>query len=156
MKKYINRKDFLNIDERDVLFITNPGRMGDEDGITFVVKKGNNYNIYRVDGWMYPDKNDKERITLRDAIRQFPKWYEALENCNNEKYHGKYKYLYMGFGNGLCIDNSIYDEYKPYLDEEVNKYLDACSEDKEAFQYAAIFNTWDEALIKMIDDKNDK
>ncbi len=50
----ITKKEFLKIDEDNVMFITNPGRMGDEDGITFIVKDNNDYNIYRVSGWMYP------------------------------------------------------------------------------------------------------
>ena len=36
------------------MFITNPGRMGDEDGIAFIIKRGNEFTIYRVDGLMYP------------------------------------------------------------------------------------------------------
>ena len=37
----ILKPDFLKLEEESIMFITNPGRMGDEDGITFVVK---NYN----------------------------------------------------------------------------------------------------------------
>ena len=39
----ILKSDFLKLEEESIMFITNPGRMGDEDGITFVVK---NYNEY--------------------------------------------------------------------------------------------------------------
>ena len=46
----IKKSDFLKIKEEDVMFITNPGRMGDEDGSTFVLKEDNHYNIYRIDG----------------------------------------------------------------------------------------------------------
>ena len=35
----ISKKDFLYINEEDVMFITNPGRMGDEDGSTFIIKQ---------------------------------------------------------------------------------------------------------------------
>ena len=45
MHKYeiikISSDDFFKINEDDLMFITNPGRMGDEDGSTFVVKKDN-------------------------------------------------------------------------------------------------------------------
>ncbi len=147
-EKRIKKSDFLKINEEDVMFITNPGRMGDEDGSTFVLKGCNSYNIYRIDGWMYPSGNidENERITLEDARKQFPKWSEAWQNANNENYQGKYKYLYMGFGNGLCIDSSIYNEFKEYLD----MYLkDITEEDR----YGIIFNNWEMAFMNMVEDK---
>ena len=156
MEKYIKKRDFLKIDERDVLLITIPGRMGDEDGITFVVKDKNKYCIYRVGGWMYPDREAQDVITLEDASRQFPKWYEIWQNSNSKNCQGKYRYLYMGFGNGLCIDNSIYNDYNYYLDEEVKMYLDSYNNNEETFQYAAIFNTWDKAFMKMINKNKQK
>lgn len=154
----IKKEDFLKINEDDVIFITNPGRMGDEDGSTFVVKKDDNYFIYRVNGWIYPGNNIKKNsITLKDALKQFPKWYEAWKNGDNVNYQEKYKYLYMGFGNGLSVDNSVYNDFKPYLDEKVKEYLKSYSnEDKKNLQYAAIFNVWEEALLKMISDKKNK
>ena len=48
----ITKDEFENIDEKDVMFITNPGRMGDEDGSYFIVKTGNVFIPYRVSGWM--------------------------------------------------------------------------------------------------------
>lgn len=39
MAKRPIKKEFEKIDENDVIFITHPGRMGDEDGSTFIVKK---------------------------------------------------------------------------------------------------------------------
>ena len=56
----------------------------------------------------------------------------------------------MGFGNGLSIDNAIYEEYKPYLDKLVEEYLE---KDKEKLMYAAIFSTWKKAVINMASDK---
>ena len=149
----ISKKEFLKIQEKDVLFITNPGRMGDEDGMTFVVKKKDNYFLYRVDGWLYPkrDLKEKEQITIEDTLKQFPKWEEAWKHGNEKDYKGKYKYLYMGFGNGLSIDNRVYNDFKPYLDEKVKEYLDSYrEEEKESLQYAAIFQVWREALREMI------
>ena len=147
VKNKVKKSDFLKINEDEVMFITNPGRMGDEDGSTFVLKGCNNHNIYRIDGWMYPSGNldENERITLDDARKQFPKWSESWENKDDLNYQGKYKYLYMGFGNGLCVDNTIYDEFKPYLDEKVKAYLDSHNGDK-SLEYAAIFDTWESAL----------
>ncbi|MBR4231397.1 MAG: hypothetical protein IKR74_04515 [Bacilli bacterium] len=152
----ITKKDFLALNEDDVMFITNPGRMGDEDGTTFVIKKDNLFTFYRIDGWMYPSKDEKEeyKISLDDVTKQFPKWYETWKNSNKEDYQGKYKYLYMGFGNGLSVDNSIYNEFEPYLNSLVEKYLNKKSkEEKESLQYAAVFDTWEKALMQMINSR---
>ena len=150
----IRKEDFLKINEDDVMFITYPGRMGDEDGSTFIIKEESNYKIYRIDGWMYPSKDldESNSISLSEMLKQFPKWNEILEHKDDENYIGKYKYLYMGFGNGLFIDNRVYDDFKPYLDEEVKEYLDG-KEDKESLKYAAIFNTWEDAFSNMINSK---
>ena len=151
----ITKSDFLKINEEDVMFITNPGRMGDEDGSTFVVKEDDKFVVYRVDGWMYPNKNEKEEIiTMEEFAKQFPEWFEAWKHGEEADYKGKYKHIYMGFGNGLNIDNSIYDEYKPFLDkaveQDLEKYVD---EEKENMQYAAIFKVWEKALIEMVKEK---
>lgn len=154
--KKIKKEDFLKIKEKDVMFITNPGRMGDEDGTTFVIKSGNEFAVYRVDGWMYPSRKEKSeyKITMTETANQFPKWSEAWKHANEKDYKGKYTYIYMGFGNGLCVDNDIYETYKPYLDEEVNKRLDKYDEkEKEGMKYAAVFNVWDKAFVNMADDK---
>ena len=150
----ISRDEFLKINEDDVMFITNPGRMGDEDGSTFIIKQDDEFKAYRISEWMYRGKdfNEKEHISLDDALKQFPKWYEAWQNSDDENYKGKYKYLYMGFGNGLSVDNSIYDEFKPYLDEKVEEYLEG-KEDKESLEYAAIFGVWEDAFVSMINHK---
>ena len=55
----ISKKDFYNLDENNLMFITNPGRMGDEDGSTFILKIDDSYIPYRVDGWMYSDENER-------------------------------------------------------------------------------------------------
>ena len=152
----ITKKAFLKLNERDIMFITNPGRMGDEDGTTFIVKNGNEFIIYRINGWMYPNKDEEEKykISLSDTTKHFPKWLEAWEHGEEKKYKGKYKYLYMGFGNGLCVDNTIYSEFEPYLNKLVNEYLeDSKEEEKESLKYAAIYNVWEEAFIDMMNDK---
>jgi len=152
----ILKKDLFKINEDDIMFITNPGRMGDEDGTTFIVRKGNKFKIYRIGDWMYRSKdfNIDEYISLEDTSKQFPKWYNTWENADNENYHGKYKYLYMGFGNGLSVDNSIYNEYKPYLDKKVKEYLESSSDkDDEGLKYVAVFNVWEEAFLNMIENK---
>ena len=145
----ITREDFLKLNEDDVMFITNPGRMGDEDGIYFVIKKDNILTFYRVDGWMY---GIGKEISLQDAFKQFPNWYYTWDHNRDKNYKGKYKYLYMGFGNGLSVDNSIYDDFKPYLDKVLEEYLKD-KEDKDKLIYAAIFSTWKKAVTNMASDK---
>lgn len=152
----IRKEDFLKINEDDVMFITYPGRMGDEDGSTFIIKEESNYKIYRIDGWMYPSKDldESNYISLDEMLKQFPKWNEILEHKDDENYIGKYKYLYMGFGNGLFIDNRVYDDFRPYLDEEVKEYLDG-NKDDENSNYSIIFIVWMSAFKKML-NKNKK
>ena len=71
------------------------------------------------------------------------------------KNKGKYTYLYMGFGNGLCIDNSIYKKYKPILNKIVEESLkDKTEEEKESLKYATIFNSWQKAIVEMIKERN--
>lgn len=150
----ILKPDFLKLEEESIMFITNPGRMGDEDGIIFVVKNDNEYISYRVSGWMYGSK-EKDNITLDEARKQFPEWYKAWENGTNEDYDGKYKHLYMGFGNGLNVDVSIYDKFKPYLDKMIKNNLEKYpEEERKDRQYAAIFNVWEDALINMAQEEN--
>jgi len=154
----IDKKAFFKLAEKDIMFITNPGRMGDEDGSTFIVKNNNEFIVYRVSGWMHPDREEKreDRISLDDVIRQFPKWYETWKHCNDD-YKGKYKYLYMGFGNGLSVDNSIYSEFEPYLKALVEEHLEGKSkEERESLTYAAIYSVWKQAFIEMVKDKNTK
>ena len=146
----ISKSDFIKLNENNLMFITNPGRMGDEDGTTFIIKNNHELTIYRIDGWMYPNEKTSH-ISMNDTVEQFPKWFDTWK-CGKDK--GKYKYLYMGFGNGLSIDNSIYDEYKPYLDEAVNNYLFPYSKkDRINLQYAAIYNVWESAVINMANHK---
>ena len=150
----ISKTRLVKLNEDDLMFITNPGRMGDEDGTTFIIKHSNELTIYRVDGWMYPKEGEKVDILLDDIEKQFPKWFDTWKHSNDKEYKGKYKYLYMGFGNGLSVDNSIYNEFEQYLDNLVKKYLEGIKpEEKESHKYAAIFNVWEEAFINMANDK---
>ncbi len=49
--------------------------------------------------YQHRDLKENEYISLDDAKKQFPKWYDAWKNGKKEDYKGKYKYLYMGFRN---------------------------------------------------------
>ena len=150
----ISKKEFLKLNENDLMFITNPGRMGDEDGTTFIIKHGNEFNIYRIDGWMYPKEEKELIISLEDCLKQFPQWSKTWKHNNKKEHNDKYKYLYMGFGNGLSIDNSIYSEFEPYLNYLVQEKLkERNSKEQEPLKYATIFNTWEAAFINMANDK---
>lgn len=149
----IAKKDFLKLDEIDIMFITNPGRMGNEDSLTFILRNDNEFIAYEVSGLVYP--NEENNISLEEITKQFPKWYKGWKHANDKSYEGKYKYLYMGFGNGLSIDNSIYSVFEPYLNDLVEEYLEKMKEEeKESLRYVAVYNTWKEALIKMVKDNN--
>ena len=59
-----------------------------------------------------------------------PPWcFDTWKHSSDNNFNGKYKYLYMGFGNGLCIDYSIYKEFELYLDDLVDRYLEKCVDD---------------------------
>ena len=148
----ISREEFFKLDEENLMFITNPGRMGDEDGSNFVVKNGDNYNFYRIDGWMYGDSSDSNYISTEEMFKVFPKWKEAWDNWNNSEYYGKYEYIYMGFGNGLCIDKRVYDEFYPYLIEEAKKNGNYNNETFEK-NGPIFFGVWKTALENMINNK---
>ena len=80
----ITREEFLELNEDDIMFITNPGRMGDEDGIYFVIKENNNLTFYRVDGWMY---GIGKEISLQDAFNKFPHWYYTWDHNRENNYN---------------------------------------------------------------------
>lgn len=41
----ITREELSNLNEDDIMFIVNPGRMGNVDGITFVIKGNNEFIV---------------------------------------------------------------------------------------------------------------
>ena len=70
-KNTIIKKEFIKLNEKDVMFITNPGRMGDEDGSTFIIKQGNEYIVYRIDGWLYGKKELSKDIRIMEKLQTF-------------------------------------------------------------------------------------
>ena len=64
----ISKSEFVKLNEDDLMFITNPGRMGDEDGATFIIKHGNEFTIYRVDGWMYRKRGEKIEVNCTHRV----------------------------------------------------------------------------------------
>lgn len=149
----ITKETFKTLNENDLMFITNPGRMGDEDGSTFVLKKENTFIVYRVSGWMYGEITE-DLITFDDMTKQFPKWKERWDNWENKEYDGKYKYVYMGFGNGLSVDKNIYDDFYQYLLEEAKTAKLYNEEDGENYNPCINFGAWKNALLKYAKENN--
>lgn len=149
----ITKEEFEKIEEKDVMFITNPGRMIDTDGSNFIVKINNVFYPYRVSGWTYSSEQDE--ITLEEFSKKFPLWMDMWNNAGDEE-NIKYHYIYMGFGNGLSIDKSVYDEYYPYF-EKVLKSDEEYEEDENGnYPYYLAYNAWDIAVTKMCEEKNYK
>lgn len=147
----ISKDEFLKLNEDDVLFITHPGRMLDEDGSTFVIKKDDNYIVYRISGWYMGDKGNPDFISHKEFLKQFPIFDRNLhdESLND------YEYINMCFGNALFVKHDIYKEFKRYLDRTLKFY--STQEDYEDFSESAIiFRAWDQALIDMAQDKGVK
>ena len=144
----ITKEDFFKLDEKDLMFITSPGRMGDVDGSTFVIRKDDKYTMYHVGGWYNP-KVDEKDITLDDMFKVFPEWRKTLIK-QSENYSGKYVFIPMGFGNGLCVDKSVYDEYHPYLLEQVKKHETYSEEDGKDYNICLNYPSWIPALEKML------
>lgn len=158
------KSEFLKLKEENVMFITNPGRMGDEDGSNFIVKEGENYKLYRVDGWMYGnDLDSSDYVSSKDVDFLFPQWYAAhaedfqVIRVGNLpcKITPKYVYMYLGFGNTLCIDKSIYNEFAKYLKEEIEIFKKNPNH-KNYEIMGIIYNVWLDAFLKLLKDKNKK
>ncbi len=136
----ISKKEFLKLNENDLMFITNPGRMGDLYGSTFVMKEDNELKEYYLD-------NIFRSTSIVDVFKE---WKNTVSNDDNKS--DKYIYVYMGFGNGLCVDKRIYAKYYPYLLEEVKK--DDLYEEESGDNYNPCINysVWEKALDNMIKD----
>ena len=146
----ISREDFFKLKEEDLMFITNPGRMGDEDGSTFIIKRDNDYISYRIDGWMSRNRTKENFISLDEMFKQFPKWREVWHNSKNETSNEKYIYIYMGFGNGLSVDKTIYQKFEPYMMNEVNKIKNKKNEEEQPYMF---YSTWKTAVENLLNNK---
>lgn len=139
----VNDLDINIFNEDNLMFITNPGRMGDMYGSIFVMKEGNTLKEYYC-----------ENIFKSNSIVEvFPEWKKTIENKDNKS--DKYKYVYMGFGNGLCVDKRIYDKYYPYLFESVKKDDMYYEEDGDNYNPCINYSHWEYALDKMIENEKD-
>ncbi len=136
----ITKKVFDKLKEEDVLFITHPGMMGDEDGSTFIVKNGNSLIAYRANHWMYDI--EKCEVQYEDMEKSFPKW---VEEYSKDLTNSKYKLYYMGFGNDLCVDKSIVDIFEKNLETCIIEKAKLEDFNPEERRMELIYNTWDKA-----------
>ena len=142
--------EFLKLDENNLMFVTNPGRMWDEDGSYFIIKENNKFIAYRISGWMYGQK-EPNSVSFDMMCSHFPKWKETWKNYAEENYDGKYKYIYMGFGNGLCVDKRIYEDFNRLLELVISKDPMYKTEGKIPALY---YNSWEKALLLYVNEKN--
>ena len=150
----ITKDELFKLNEKDVMFITNPGRMGDEDGSTFIIKKDNDYIMYRVGGWMY-GKRTADFISIDDLFTVFPLWKEMWDNSMDETFSSsKYEFIYMGFGNGLSVDKTIYNDFNLYLKEAIKSHPQYVPEDGEEYNPGLNYGSWENALDNFVKDNN--
>lgn len=105
----ISAKELRGLKEEDVLFITVPGRMGDETGSTFVIKVKEGFVAYRVD-WAI--KNPK--ISAQDIGLVFPQWYKY------DKKNSRYIRISIGLGNWIYVKKDIIEDYIPLLRDAIH------------------------------------
>ena len=157
-KNSITKEEFVKLNEDNLLFITNPGRQGDVDGSTFVMIDFSNstpcLKCYRVSGWYMGNLTEND-ISLDDMLKQFSNWRYVWNNWNNELKNQKFKYIYMGFGNGLSVKEEIYETFYKYLIEEIKSSEKIDYNDKEIELYL-FENYWEQAVIKLFEDRGIK
>ena len=111
-EKKLTIDDLEKLKEDELLFITYPGRMGDINGCSFVIKSNNKIIFYRIDN-LYKFKGN--------IYEKFPKWNEALKNYSEKKKSNKYEIIYMGMGNLLAVDKSVFRKFEALIKERTNE-----------------------------------
>lgn len=76
--------EFLKLDEKNLMLITNPGRMENEDGSYFIMKDNDKFVAYRISGWMYGQK-EPDSVSFDMMCSHFPKWKEAFEKAEKKE-----------------------------------------------------------------------
>lgn len=59
----------------------------------------------------------------------------------------------MGFGNGLCVDKTIYDKYYLYLLVEVKHHEMYSKEEGEDYNPCLNFPCWESTMEKMVEEE---
>ena len=80
----ISRDEFFRLKERDLLFITNPGRMADVSGSTLIVHIPEGYKVYRIDGWYFENRNRHEQISYSEMMEAFPIWRSMIKSIDQK------------------------------------------------------------------------
>ena len=112
--------------------------MGDVYGCLFAIKKNDTIIFYRIEN-LYEFKGN--------IYKQFPKWNEALKNYSEKKKSDKYEIVYMGFGNLLGVDKSIYASFKPFVEEKMKDIHEKYSNDLKFG--AACYTYWKKIVNNM-------
>ena len=141
-EKKLTEEELNNLQEKDLLFITYPGRMGDIYGCSFVIKKNNKIIFYRIEN-LYDFKGN--------IYKQFPKWNEALKNYSEKKESEKYEIIYMGFGNLLGVDKSVINTFKPQVEEQMKNIRENYNDNLKFG--AACYTYWREIVNNMFSKK---
>ena len=105
----ISAKGLRGLKEEDVLFITAPGRMGDETGSTFIIKVEEGFVAYRVD-WAI----ENPKISAQDVGLVFPQWYKY------DKKNSRYIRISIGLGNWIYVKKDIIEDYIPLLRDAIH------------------------------------
>lgn len=105
----ISAKELKGLKEEDVLFITVPGRMGDETGSTFIIKVEEGFVAYRVD-WAI----ENPKISAQDVGLVFPQWYKY------DKKNSRYIRISIGLGNWIYVKKDIIEDYIPLLRDAIH------------------------------------
>lgn len=137
-EKKLSEEELNNLYEDELLFITYPGRMGDVYGCSFVIKNNDKLTFYRIEN-LYEFKGN--------IYTQFPKWNEALKNYSEKKKTEKYEIIYMGFGNLLGVDKSVFNDFKPLAEEKMKNISENYSNDLKFG--AACYTYWKEIVNNM-------
>lgn len=137
-EKKLSEEELNNLYEDELLFITYPGRMGDVYGCSFVIKNNDKLTFYRIEN-LYEFKGN--------IYTQFPKWNEALKNYSEKKETEKYEIIYMGFGNLLGVDKSVFNDFKPLAEEKMKNISENYSNDLKFG--AACYTYWKEIVNNM-------
>ena len=139
----ISEEDFKKLKEENLLFITYPGRMGDIEGCSFVMKDKDMIKFYRIEN-LYTYKANIYEI--------FPKWKDSLEKYKKKDSSSKYEIIYMGMGNLLGVDKTIVELFKSKIkeiDEKIESTLD-----KELKFGMTCYTYWRKTVTEMFDKIN--
>lgn len=135
MEEKITKEEIKKLQEKDLMFINIPGRMGDIS-CTLVINDNEKYVFYKIDN-MYK---------YMDILCEiFPIWNNDVMNYEKGLNTSKYKFLDMGMGNYLCIDKEIYDKYITYL-------LELSQKNDLNYQPSINYKIWKKAINNMINN----